>query len=200
MQEWLISLSTHHIIWVYIFVVIFACAEGPFISMIFGVLIKLGYFSFVPVYVALMAGDLLGDTFWYYLGYFYGHRFIKRFGKYFNITEQSIEKVTRIFHKHKHPILFISKITNGFGFALATLMTAGMVKLPFQKYLAVNLLGQLLWTAFLISVGYFFGNLYLAVDAVIGKMFIIAVFITLFIAFVRYMQYLQNKIKNLNNI
>jgi len=200
MQEWLINLSTNHIILVYIFIVLFACAEGPFLSMIFGVLIKLGYFSLIPVYLALMAGDLLGDTFWYYLGFFYGHRFIKRFGKYFNITEQSVEKVTRIFHRHKHPILFISKITNGFGFALATLMTAGIVKLPFGKYLTVNMLGQLIWTGFLISVGYFFGNLYLAVDAVIGKMFIIAIFITLFIAFIRYMQYLQNKIKNLNNI
>jgi len=200
MQDWLISLSTNHIIWVYIFIILLACAEGPFLSMIFGVLIKLGYFSFLPVYIALMVGDLLGDVFWYYLGFFYGHRFIIRFGKYFNITEQNVESVTKIFHKHRHPILFISKITNGFGFALATLMTAGMVKLPFSKYLTVNALGQLIWTGFLISVGYFFGNFYLAVNAVIGKMLVIALFIVLFVAFIRYMQYLQNKIKNLNEI
>ena len=82
MQEWLINLSTNHTIWVYIFIVFFAFAEGPFLSMVFGVIIKLGYFSVLPVYIALMAGDILGDTFWYYIGFFYGHRFIGRFGKY----------------------------------------------------------------------------------------------------------------------
>jgi len=195
MQEWLINLSANHTILVYVFIVAFSFADGPFLSLVFGVLIKLGYFSLLPVYIALMVGDLLGDTFWYYVGFFFGHRFIRKFGKYFNITEESVEKVKNIFHKHKHPILFVSKITNGFGFALATLMTAGMVKLPFGKYLAVNAFGQLVWTGFLISVGYFFGNLYLTVDAIIGKMFIVALFIVLVVAFVRYMKYIQNKIK-----
>ena len=200
MQEWLISLSTHHSVWVYVFIVFFAFAEGPFLSMVFGVIIKLGYFGFAPVYLALMIGDLIGDIFWYYLGFFYGHPFIKKFGKYFNITEEGVDKVRAIFHKHKHPILFISKITNGFGFALATLMTAGMVKLPFRKYLVVNVVGQFVWTGFLMSVGYFFGDLYLTVDAVIGKMFIIAIFIVFFVAFLRYRKYLQAKIKDIDYI
>ena len=81
MQEWLISLSTYHAAWVYIFIVIFAFAEGPYLSMVFGVIVKLGYFSFLPVYSALMIGDLLGDTFWYYMGFFYGQAFIGKFGK-----------------------------------------------------------------------------------------------------------------------
>jgi len=199
-QGWLISLSTHYTVWVYIFIVLFAFAEGPFLSMVFGVIIRLGYFGIVPVYLALMAGDLIGDVFWYYLGHFYGHSFIRKFGKYFNVNEQSVEKVKIIFHKHKHPILFISKITNGFGFALATLMTAGMVKIPFRRYIAINILGQFIWTGLLMSIGYFFGNFYLAVNAIFGKIFIIGIFIILLIALMRYQKYLQNKIKNLNNI
>ena len=197
MQEWLISLSTTHAIWVYVFIVFFAFAEGPFLSMVFGVIIKLGYFSVLPVYVALMLGDLMGDSFWYYIGYFYGHRFIIRFGKYFNITEQNIEKVKEIFHKHKHPILFISKITNGFGFGLAVLITAGMAKLPFKKYLAVNALGQFIWTGLLISVGYFFGNLYIKINDLAGRFFITAILIVGIVAFLKYKKYLQNKAQSL---
>ena len=79
MQEWLINLSTNHTIWVYIFIVFFAFAEGPYLSLVLGVVLKFGYFSFIPVYLALMFGDLIGDVFWYYVGYFYGHGFIKRF-------------------------------------------------------------------------------------------------------------------------
>ena len=201
MQEWLINLSTNHTALVYIFIVLFAFAEGPFLSMVFGVVIRMGYFSIFPVYLALMAGDLIGDVFWYYIGFFYGYGFIRRFGKYFNITEQDIEKVKIIFHKYKHPILFISKITNGFGFALATLMTAGMVKISFRKYIAVNVIGQFIWTGILMSIGYFFGNLYLKVNAIAGKIFIVAIFAILIIAFMRYKKYLENKLKdNLTNI
>ncbi len=200
MQDWLIHLSTNHSVWVYIFIIFFAFAEGPFLSLIFGVLIQLDYFHFLPIYAALMIGDLIGDIVWYYIGFLYGNRFIRRFGKYFSIDEKSVEKVKGIFHTHKHPILFISKITNGFGFALATLMTAGMVELPFSRYLAINVLGQFVWTGFLLSVGYFFGNLYIQVDAILGRMAIIAFFALLFIAFFRYRKYIQNKIKNLDTI
>src|SRR5689334_14624202 len=115
MKELLINLSANHAAWVYALIVLIAFIDGPYISLILGALIKLNYFSFLPIYFALMAGDLIGDVLWYHIGFYYGHSFIKKFGKYFNVTEQNIEKVKEIFHKHKHPILFISKITNGFG-------------------------------------------------------------------------------------
>ncbi|MFA6554064.1 MAG: DedA family protein [Candidatus Paceibacterota bacterium] len=195
MQEWLIQLVTVHPYVVYAIIIVTACAEGPILSLIGGVLIKLGYFSFIPLYVALMVGDLLGDALWYNIGRYYGHRFIKRFGKYFDITEESVIKVTDIFHKYKHHILFISKITNGLGFALVTLMTAGMVKIPFWRYMAINATGQFVWTGFLIGVGYFFGNLYVTVESVLGKMFVVAMFILVFIGFLRYKRYLSKKAK-----
>ena len=194
MQDWLIQLSINHTFLVYALIVFLGFIEGPFISLFMGVFIKLNYLGFIPAYGALMLGDLLGDTVWYYIGLIYGNRFIKRFGKYFNVTEQKIERVKQIFHGYKHPILFFSKITNGFGFSLATLMTAGMVKIPFFRYILINVSGQFIWTGFLISVGYFFGNLYIQVNAIIGKMTIVAVFIVLFAAFYQFRVYLQNKI------
>ena len=195
MQEWLIQLATVHPYIIYGIVVALACAEGPILSMVFGVLLKLGYVSFIPIYTALMVGDLIGDVAWYYIGRHFGHRFIDRFGKYFDITEESVEKVTRFFHKYKHRVLFISKISNGFGFALVTLMTAGMVRIPFWRYLAINLIGQFVWTGLLLGVGYFFGNAYMAVDNVIGKLSIVALFILIIFALNGYKKYLSRRAK-----
>ena len=48
----------------------------------------------------------------------------------------------------------------GFGFALATLITAGMVRVDFKRYAIYNLLGGFIWTGLLVGAGYFFGNLY----------------------------------------
>lgn len=197
MQDWLIYVGNNHEYLVYLIIIVLACAEGPILSMIFGVLIKLGYFSFVPVYAALMIGDLLGDTVWYYVGRKWGHGFISRFGKYVSVTEEKVGIIDRIFHSHKYKILFISKISNGFGFALVTLMTAGIVKIPFAKYLTVNLIGQFIWSGILIGVGYFFSNLYMQVDSVLSKIGIVAFFIILIAAFLGYKNYLKNRIEKL---
>ena len=64
-----------------------------------------------------------------------------------------MDKIEVFFHKHQDKILFISKITMGFGFAVATLFTAGLVKIPFKKYAMFNFLGGFVWTGFLLAVG-----------------------------------------------
>lgn len=197
MQEWLIQLSQNHSYIVYAIIIILACAEGPILSMIFGVLIKLGYFGFIPVYIALMLGDVIGDSGWYYVGRRYGHGFIKRFGKYFSVTEGGVEKMTKIFHTYKHPILFVSKISNGFGFSLVTLITAGMVKIPFGKYLFTNLLGQFVWSGILLGVGYFFSNLYIQVDTWMSRVGIIALFVALVVLFVGFTKYLKGRMSRI---
>lgn len=191
----MIDLSTNHVYLVYSILIILGFLEGPFLSLICGVLLRLGHLFVVPVYVSLMIGDLIGDALWYYLGFRFGHKFVKRYGEYFSITEERVEKVTQIFHKYKKPILFISKISNGFGFALVTLFTAGMVRIPFGFYMFVNGFAQLVWTGMLLGVGYYFSNLYLTIDSVFGKVSIIAFGILVIVAFLGFRRYLQNKIK-----
>ena len=48
----------------------------------------------------------------------------------------------------------------GFGFALVTLMVAGMLRVPLKDYIPLNLLGGFIWTAVLVAIGYFFGDIY----------------------------------------
>ena len=117
MQQWIIQFGTHHQYLIYGAVLLIAIVEGPILSMIFGVLLRLGYFSLAPVYITLMLGDIIGDTGWYYLGYHYGRAAIKRFGSRFGITDKEVEKAEKLFHGHTYKILFISKITNGYFFS-----------------------------------------------------------------------------------
>lgn len=149
--------------------------EGPYIMMLSGLLLKLGVVTLIPVYIALSIGDLLADTVWYYVGYHFGNRFVHRFGKFFDINHEGIESAKELFSKHRKKILLGSKVTAGFGLSLATLITAGIVKAPFWEYLALNFFGQFVWTAVMLSVGYFFGNLYIVIDNVLGKIFIVGI-------------------------
>lgn len=141
-----------------------AIVEGPFIMTVCGFLLRLGFFDFWPLYLALMAGDLTADILWYAVGYYGGRPFAHKYGRYLSITDELLDKTELAFHKHQNKILVLSKLTMGFGFALVVLMTAGLTRVPFRKYVAFNAIGQLVWTALLMGIGYFFGNLYIMVN------------------------------------
>jgi membrane protein DedA with SNARE-associated domain len=178
---------------VYAVIIIVAIVEGPILAILFGVLIKAGAFPFWPIYFVLMAGDVIGDIGWYYVGRNFGMRFVKRFGKYFGLTEEKIVKVTKIFHKYHYKILVISKLTSGFGFAVVTLMVAGMTRIPFAKYMTINFVGQFVWTGFLIAVGYFLSSLYTTIDSILGKISLITLAIVVLFALNAYRKYVGNQ-------
>jgi membrane protein DedA with SNARE-associated domain len=193
MQE-LITQIVSHPYAVYGLIVILSIIEGPILSIILGAIWKLGYVHFLPAYIALMAGDVIGDTAFYFIGYHYGHRFIRRFGRYLSITEPAVEKVTEIFHRHDAKILIISKLTNGLGFSIVTLITAGIVRIPYWRFLTMNLIGQVVWTGLLMVVGYYFGTAYTAIDSVIGKISLVVGAILLILAVNGYRKFLATKI------
>jgi len=151
----------------YLIVFLAALVEGPVIMTISGFLLRLGTFGFWPLYLTLMAGDLAADTLWYAGGYFWAHRIVQRYGKYFSITEDLLQRTKEAFHRHQNKVLFLSKITMGFGFAVVVLLTAGMVRVPFKKYITFNAAGQFVWTGILLAVGYYFGSFYLVLNEAI---------------------------------
>jgi membrane protein DedA with SNARE-associated domain len=158
-----------------------------------GFLWRFGQFDLVPMYFALMAGDFVADLGWYFVGRFGARGLVRRFGGHFGITEENIERVEKLFHKYHTKILVISKLTMGLGFAVVVLIVAGILRVPFKRYVAINLLGGFFWTAFLVAVGYFFGNIYLAIPAEFKVIFI--VFLILLVSYIlwRVNKYLQKK-------
>jgi len=165
--EWLL-------VYKYLLVFLLAIIEGPVVMTIGGFFLKLGHFAFWPLYLTLMAGDLAADAIWYGVGYYGALPLVRKYGKFLSISEELIKKTEDAFHRHQNKILFLSKITMGLGFALVILVTAGIVRIPFKKYLAFNAIGQIAWTGFLMSIGYFFGNLYLVINEGLRTMTAIA--------------------------
>ncbi|MEK7161670.1 MAG: DedA family protein [Patescibacteria group bacterium] len=179
-QYWLAKL----LIYKYFIAFPLAIVEGPIIMVACGFLLRLGVFSFWPVYLVLMFGDFTADIIWYFVGYYGARKFTVRWGKYFSVTPEALEKLENLFKHHHDKILFLSKITMGFGFALATLIAAGMARVPLKKYALFNFLGGFIWTALLIGVGYFFGHLYTLIDKSFKAAFV--VFLSVMLAAVLY--------------
>jgi len=165
----------------YALVFVGCIVEGPIVMITSGFLLRAAQFQILPLYLSLMAGDLTADFVWYAVGRWGARTLINKFGKYFNITAEVIAKIEKRFRAYQDKILFINKITMGFGFSLATLIVAGMLHVPFKRYAALNFLGGFIWTAFLLIVGYFFGNIYFSLVGPIRHVFIVfAVVIVIF--------------------
>ena len=168
-----------------------AFALGPIVSLTAGVLLRLDIISLVPTCLAIAAGELGGDVLWYFLGRRYGELFAQRFGRYFGITDTSVSSVKRLFANHHDLILFTSKLTAGLGFAPVVLFTAGMSKIPFRRYMMLNISGQFLWTAGLLSIGYFLGHIYLKVGNIFEKTALLALAALLLLSLIGFAKYLR---------
>lgn len=178
----------------YFFLVIAAIIEGPVVSLVSGALLRTGDLSLTATAVALMTGDLIGDTIWYSVGYLGGDRFVRRFGKYVSTTPEEIATVKRVFHRYHEGILLFSKTTTGFGFALATLIVAGMTRIPFGKYMALNAIGQIAWTFMLLGIGFYLGDFYLTAGSILSKMGLVAAGAMLVFVFFRFKKYVRNQL------
>lgn len=165
----------------YLIIVPLSLFAQPLVGMLSGVLSRLGYFDPFAVYGVLVVTAVLGDMFWYWVGYQWGMPFMNRFGKFVSITPKHVAGVTKIFNKYHASILLISKLTNGVGFALVTLFTAGLTRVPFGRFVLFNIIGESVWSAMIISIGYFLGNIYITVNNALGKAFI-TIFVVILLA------------------
>jgi len=132
--------------------------EGPIASIISATLAAMGVFNIWVVFVFSILGDVLGDILFYLAGYKWGMSFVKNFGRHIGITEKMVLRMEEYFKKHGGKTIFAVKATTGI--CWATFTTAGIVKMDFGKFLKYSILGGIVWSGFLVSMGYFYGYLW----------------------------------------
>jgi membrane protein DedA with SNARE-associated domain len=132
---------------------------SPIVMIAAGYLIHIHQFDFWAAYATIVAADITGDVVWYWVGRKGARTFFLKYGNYFGITEDIIERLERRFLKYHEWILIISKLTMGLGLAIGVLAVAGMMRVPFWRYLGINISGELLWALIPIAIGYYYGNL-----------------------------------------
>ena len=186
------ALILHFKYWIMVPVAFF---EGPILAMLCGILIHQGLLELVPTFALLYFVDLLGDAMWYWLGREWGLGFLSRFGRFVSITENQIEIMRKLFQKYHVSILLFSKITMGLGFPGAVLFTAGLSHIPFPRYMLLNATGQIVWTGFLVGVGYWLGHVVLEkANNLFGVISTGAIIIIVFLLLYGFSKYLRQRI------
>lgn len=145
---------------------------------------------------------LLGSTFCaiviYFMGYFGGKPFIKKYGKYFFMRESDIEKSDSWFQKYG---LIAALIGRNFPI-IRTLISLpiGIMRLSFIKFLIYTLIGSIPWTFVFVYVGYALGNNWIIINEYVSKLKL-PIKILLFLLLISYLyKKISLKLKKKNNI
>ena len=152
---------------------------GHTIVILSGFLAKLGVLNIYIIVPLIVLGALGGDCIAFYCGKRFGFMLLSKFGKYFFITEDKIEKVRGLINKHAGKTTILgrfSPVTR----PLAPFIV-GASGIPFKKFLPLDLVGVLIWTSLSLSVGYIFGASYHTVAGLLGKFIVIGIILAILI-------------------
>jgi membrane protein DedA with SNARE-associated domain len=136
-----------------------ACIEGPFISLAVGFLIYLGYFSFFPAYGLLILGDIVPDTFYYYLGRFGSRkRFVERYSERFGFVANNFTYIEKLWEHHPRKTMFFGKLA--YGLSIPFLISAGLVRMSLKKFLSFTIPVTIFQYGIILAIGYSLGHSY----------------------------------------
>lgn len=121
-----------------------------------GYLISQGRLNPFLAFAAAFGGSACGITISYYLGRTLGHRFVTKYGKWFHITHERVERVHRWFHKLGHWLLAFGYFIPGVRHLTA--FVAGMTELEFPGFALFAYPGGAVWVVSFLALGYYVGE------------------------------------------
>lgn len=133
-----------------------------------GILAANNIFSFWGAFFTGLLGSVFCAIVIYFMGYFGGKPFIKKYGKYFFMKEEDIEKSDSWFNKYG---MIGALIGRNFPI-IRTLISLpiGIMRLSFFKFLIYTIIGSIPWTFVFIYVGYTLGNGWTIVNKYVGNL------------------------------
>lgn len=120
-----------------------------------GYLISTGRFTFVGVLVVSIIGAVFGSLTSYALGYYGAAPFVKKFGKYFRISQHDLDKTQTFFQKYGDRVILVSRfipVVRQF-----SSIPAGAAKMNLKKFVLYTAVGSTLWNSGILFLGYIVG-------------------------------------------
>ncbi len=105
--------------------------------------------------VATIAATL-GDNLGFALGHHGGRPLLARYQSLFRIHKTTLDRGERLFERYGPVTVFFARFV--FGMRIIAGPLAGVLRMPWRRFLLFNFLGAAIWVAVISSVGYFFGR------------------------------------------
>lgn len=162
----------------------------PFPSEI--VLIPAGYLAskgemhIGMIMLSALGGSMAGAFVNYYLALLLGRKILSKYGKYFFIKENALQKMDDYFEKHGHISTFIGRLLPGIRQLIS--IPAGLARMNLAVFSLYTALGASLWAFILVMLGYTIGENQELLDTYLHQITlgIVAILFLLALWYIRY--------------
>ncbi|KUG28443.1 hypothetical protein ASZ90_001684 [hydrocarbon metagenome] len=129
--------------------------EGETILLLAGFAVQTGKFglSLHGIILTAFVGSLAGDQLAFFIGRYFGNRFLKRSEKW----QARAARVHKLLERY-HEVLILS-FRFFYGLRNLTPFTLGTTDISAKKFFVLNAIGALIWAVAFACVGYLFGDL-----------------------------------------
>jgi membrane protein DedA with SNARE-associated domain len=115
-----------------------------------------GAMNAVAAVASGVLGSILGSLANYFVARWLGRGFVRRFGKYFLISEKSLGRSERYFAAHGEISVLLGRMLPVVRHLIS--IPAGLARMSLPAFVTYTGLGALLWCSILAWIGYFLGQ------------------------------------------
>ena len=131
-----------------------------------GFFVGRGELSFVGVLLAATLGSVLGSVFLYEMARYGGRPFVLRYGSILRVEPEDLDRADAWFERRGPVIVLVGRCIPGVRSLVS--LPAGTLKMPRVQYIALTLVGSLVWNAALIGAGWLLGEEWDRVSDAVG--------------------------------
>jgi membrane protein DedA with SNARE-associated domain len=110
---------------------------------------------FWVIVVATLAATL-GDNLGFALGHYGGRPLLARYQSFFRIQDKTLARGEALFARFGSGTVFFARFV--FGMRIVAGPMAGVLRMPWRRFLVFNFLGAAVWVTVISGVGYLFGQ------------------------------------------
>jgi len=139
---------------------------SEFILATGGILASKGIFTFTGAFITGLLGSVFCAIVIYLMGYFGGKPFVKKYGKYFFMKEEDLEKSDSWFNKYG---MISALIGRNFPIVRTLIsLPIGIMRLSFIKFIIYTTIGSIPWTLLFVFVGYKLGENWIILNTIVN--------------------------------
>jgi membrane protein DedA with SNARE-associated domain len=122
----------------------------------------------------------LGDNLGFALGHYGGRPVLDRYQSIFRIPQTTLTRGENLFARYGAATIFFARFV--FGMRIIAGPLAGVLRMPWRKFLIFNFFGAALWVSVIASVGYLFGRHWDRLEQILKRFDILAAILLILIA------------------
>ncbi|NQD65934.1 DedA family protein [Bacillus haikouensis] len=153
-HEWLVNLLTLLSDWGYIGIALALMIEvipSELVLSYAGFMVSTGKLSFIGAFLSGVIGGTAAQLFLYWLGYYGGRPFFKKYGKYLFISEKHIESAESWFDRYGTIVIFTARFIPVVRHAIS--IPAGISRMSLTAFTLYTFAAMLPWTLLFMIIG-----------------------------------------------